>query len=186
MKILLILVLALGILVSFVSKAARSQERQEQVAVKPKATDLEVSLSADKRRYKRNERINLEVKLTNTHGVKDIFIYGTLEFGFRGSFMLYHRDAKGKEIPTQFFPEAFESPPEPNDTSAFVRLLPDHFLGTYYRPSILTLNMMRPGRYYMWVEYHSPISAADVKVSPFWGKESGTIKSNVVWIEVLP
>jgi hypothetical protein len=186
MKVSLVLGLAFGALVSFAGQAARTQEPQENVVVKPKATDLEVSLVADKRRYKRRDRIKLEVKLTNTHGVKDIFVYGTLEFGFRGSFMLYHRDAKGKEIPTQFFPEALESPPEPNDTSAFVKLLPDHFLGSYYRPSIRTLNMVRPGRYFMWVEYHCPISITDVRVSPFWGKESGTIKSNVVWIEVRP
>jgi hypothetical protein len=184
-KVLLVLGLAFAIVVSFAIQEAASKELPDGVTVKQKATDLEVSLVADKRRYKRNERINLEVKLTNTHGVKDIFVYGTLEFGFRGSFMLYHRDAKGKEIPTQFFPEAFESPPEPNDTSALVKLLPDHFLGTYYSPSIRTLNMVRPGKYYMWVEYHCPIAGADVKVSPFWGSENGILKSNVVWIEVL-
>lgn len=37
----------------------------------------------------------------------------------------------------------------------------------------------------MWVEYHCPISAANVEVTPFWGKENGTIKSNVVEIEVI-
>jgi hypothetical protein len=29
------------------------------------------------------------------------------------------------------------------------------------------------------------ISTADVKLSPFWGSENGTIKSNVVEIEVI-
>jgi hypothetical protein len=77
-------------------------------------------------------------------------------------------------------------PPDPNDKSAFVKLLPDHFLGTYFRSSIRTLNLVRPGRYSMWVEYHCPISTADVELSPFWGSENGIIKSNVVSIEVLP
>lgn len=186
MKVLLLLGLAFMSFTSTAGQGMDAKHPQESAAKQKQATDLEVSLSADKRRYKRNERINLEVKLINTHGVKDIFVYGTLEFGFRGSLMLYHRDAKGKEIPTQFFPEAFESLPGSSDTSAFVKLLPDHFLGTHYRPSIRTLNMIKPGRYYMWVEYRSPISVADVKVSPFWGSENGVIKSNVVCIEVVP
>ena len=186
MKVLLVLGLVFGILASFASQAAGTQEIQENVAAKQKATNLEVSLVADKRTYRRGNDINLEVKLTNTHGVKDLFVYGTLELGYRGSFMLYRRDAKGKDVPMRFFPEALTLPPKPNDTSAFVKLLPDHFLGTYFRSSIRTLNMVRPGSYTMWVEYQCPISTADVELSPFWGSESGTIKSNVIEIKVLP
>ena len=186
MKVLLILGLVFGILASFANGVPRTTELRENVAVTPKATDLKVSLAADKRKYKRGERIKLEVLLINNNGVKDIFIYGTLEFGYRGSFMLYRRDAKGKDIPTRFFPEAHTLPPEPNDTSAFVKLPPNHFLGTYYQPLLQHLNMERPGRYSMWVEYQCPISIADVRVRPFWGSENGIIKSNVVSIEVLP
>src|SRR5688572_27918707 len=98
MKILLVLGLAFGALVSFAGQVARTQELQEKVAVKQQATDLEVSLSADKRIYRRRDRIKLEVKLTNTNAVKDLFVYGTLELGHRGSFTLYRRDAKGKEV----------------------------------------------------------------------------------------
>lgn len=93
---------------------------------------------------------------------------------------------KERRYPPRVILEAVESPPEPYDTSAFVKLLPYHFIGTDYKESIIELNMMRPGRYTLWVEYHSPISVADVKVSPFWGSENGVIKSNVVEIEVLP
>jgi hypothetical protein len=171
MKVSLVFGLVVLTLVSFASQTAATKELQEGVTVTPKAMDLEVSL--------------LEVKLTNTHGVKDIFVYGTLELGHRGSFTLYRRDAKGREVPTRFIAEALSMPPEPDDKSAFVKLLPDHFVGTYFRSTIHTLHMERPGRYSMWVEYHCPISSADVKVSPFWGSENGIIKSNVVWIEVL-
>jgi len=100
--------------------------------------------------------------------------------------MFYHLDAKGKDVSMRFFPEALTLSPAPNDTSAFVKLLPDHFLGTYFRSSIRTLNMVRPGKYSMWVEYLCPISIADAGVSPFWGSENGLIKSNVVYIEVWP
>jgi hypothetical protein len=66
------------------------------------------------------------VKLTNTNAVKDIFIYGTLELGHRGSFTLFLRDAKGNEVFPQVITEALESSPETHDTSAFVKLLPYH------------------------------------------------------------
>ena len=186
MKIILILGLLFGPLVSVENQASATREVQGGTTARQKETDLEVSLSTDKRRYKGRDRINLEVKLTNTHAVKEIFVYGTLELGHRGSFTVFRRDAKGKEVPTRVILEAVESPPEPNDTSAFVQLLPYHFIGTDYRGSIVELNMVRPGKYPMWVEYHCPISSADVRVSPFWGSENGIIKSNVVTIEVLP
>lgn len=186
MKVLLVFGLFLGTLVSFAPGVAGTTELQERLLDKQKATDLEVSLVANKRTYKRRDDINLEVKLTNTHAVKDIFVYGPLQFGHRASFTLYRRDAKGKEVPTRFIDDAWELPPEPNDTSAFVKLLPFHFLGTTYNSSIQLLNMERPGRYTMWVEYHCPISSADVRVSPFWGSENGILKSNLVSIEVLP
>jgi hypothetical protein len=177
--------LVIGLLCSFDTQATGSKELQENNAVK-KIGDLEVSIFADKRTYKPGDRIRLEVKLINNNAVKDIFVYGTLQFGVRASFRLFRRDAKGNEVPTRFIDDAWELPPKSNDVSAFVKLLPFHFLGTTYRSSIHLLNMERPGKYTMWVEYHCPISTADVALSPFWGTESGTIKSNVVEIEVLP
>jgi hypothetical protein len=174
--------LIFGFFLSFVSQVTGTNETQKNDV---KASDLEVSLVADKHSYKAGDRVKLEVTLTNSNAVKDLFVYGTLQFGPRASFTLFRRDAKGMEVPTRFIDDAWELPPKANDRSAFVKLLPFHFLGTTYRSSIHLLNMERPGKYTMWVEYHCPISAANVEVSPFWGKENGTIKSNVVEIEVV-
>jgi hypothetical protein len=185
MKVLLLLVLALGLQLSFPIQSAGTKTLQENDALKQKAIGLEVSLVPDKRTYKPGDRIKLEVKLINSNGVKDIFVYGTLQFGVRASLMLFRRDAKGKEVPTRFIDSGWELPTGPNDTGAFVKLLPFHFLGTTYRSSIYMLHMERPGRYSMWVEYQSPISAADVQLKPFFGTENGPIKSNVVSIQVV-
>ena len=185
MKVLLAFGIIFLAFVSFSSQAASSKELYECVAAGQNATGLELSLVADKRRYKRSDEITFDVKLINTNGVKDIFVYGTLEFGSRASFTLFLHDEKGKDVPSRFFPDAWELPPDRNDTSAFVKLLPDHFLGTFSRSSIRKLGIQKPGKYSIWAEYHCPISVANVDVSPFWGKESGTIKSNVVSIEVL-
>jgi len=174
--------LIIGFFLSFASHVTGTNETQENDV---KAIDLEVSLVADKHSYKAGDRIKLEVTLTNSNAIKDLFVYGTLQFGSRASFTLFHRDSNGLKVPTRFIDDAWQIPPKANDRSAFVKLLPFHFLGTTYRSSIHLLNMERPGKYTMWVEYHCPISAANVEVSPFWGKENGTIKSNVVEIEVV-
>jgi hypothetical protein len=172
-------------LLSFASQVTGTNETQQNDSVKQKASDLEVALVADKHSYKAGDRIKLEVTLTNSNAVKDLFVYGTLQFGPRASFTLFRRDAKGMEVPTRFIDDAWELPPNANDETAFVKLLPFHFLGTTYSSSIHLLNMERPGKYTMWVEYHCPIFAANVEVNPFWGKENGTIKSKVVEIEIV-
>lgn len=48
------------------------------------------------------------------------------------------------------------------------------------------LHLEKPGTYRIWVEYHSPISRAQAKVTPFWSAEDGPIKSNVLQIVVRP
>ena len=185
MKVLLLLVLLFGSCFSVASQSEKTKELQKNHGVKQEAGDLEVSLASDKRGYKPGHRIKLDVKLINSNPVKDIFVYGTLQFGVSASFRLFRRDAKGREVPTRFINSGSSLPPASDDTAAFVKLLPFHFLGKTYSSTIFLLNLEKPGRYSMWVEYNSPISSANVRVSPFWGSENGTIKSNVVRIEVV-
>jgi len=183
MKLTFYLILLLVCCIAFTR--VTSKELQEPEAFKPKLGDLEVILLANKQRYKRDDKIELEVKLTNNNPVKDIFVYGTLQFGVRASFRLFRRDAKGQEVPTRFIDSGRELPPKPNEVSAFVKLLPFHFLGKTYKSTIYMQHMEKAGTYSMWVEYNCPISTADAEVSPFWGKENGPIKSNVVTIDVV-
>src|SRR6185295_6778061 len=112
MKISVVLGLTICAVVSIARQVARNQKLQEDVAVKAKSPALAVSLVTDKRRYKGNDRIRLQVKLTNTDAVRETFVYGTLELGHRGSFTLFRRDAKGKEVPARVILEAVESSPE--------------------------------------------------------------------------
>ncbi|HJS82558.1 MAG TPA: hypothetical protein VJ742_06950, partial [Nitrososphaera sp.] len=162
-----------------------TEELQPFVAAKQEGIELAVSLVADKPIYKRGDRIRLDVTLTNTNPVKDVFVYGTLQFGLSGSLMLFRRDAKGNEVPTRFVDTGSELPPKSNDTAAFVKLRPFHFLGKPYKSTIHMLHLEKPGRYKLWVEYHCPISSSEVEVKPFFGEEMGTLKSNVVWITVV-
>lgn len=142
---------------------------------------LEVQLFTEQHIYKRSEKLNLKVMVINNSD-QDIFIYGNLEWGYSASLTLCLRDARGKDIQPKFISDAITYPPD--DKSQFVKLLPFHFLGTYYVSSIEDLNIQRPGRYFIFVEYHSPIPSVKADVSPFYGREKGVIRSRQIWIEV--
>jgi len=116
----------------------------------------------------------------------DVFIVGELGFGYSASFTLFRRDARGREVPTRFIDDFAGNPPNLSDPHTFVKLVPGHFLGISYESSIYNLNLERPGKYKLWVEYHSPISRSEAKVAPFWASEDGNVKSNVVEILVRP
>lgn len=145
---------------------------------------LSVELTADKAVYRPKDDINLKVTIVNDSLLDDVFIYGELGFGHAASFTLFRRDAKGREVPTRFIDDSRGNPPNLSDPNTFVKLSPGHFLGTRYESSIYNLNFDTPGKYKLWVEYHSPISKAEVRLAPFWGSEDGNIRSNVLEIAV--
>jgi hypothetical protein len=66
-----------------------------------------------------------------------------------------------------------------------VKLRPKHYLGTDLVAKLDLMRLSKPGKYSVFAEYHSPILSTEVKLSPFWGKEKGTKRSNIVWIEVV-
>jgi len=144
---------------------------------------VQISLVAPKHRYKRNEKLKLQVMLTNI-SYKNLYVLGALEWGYNASLLLHVRDASGKEIEPMAFPDT-QVFVDSNDEGAFLRLPPNHFLGTTFVSDLKFLNMNRPGKYSVYVEYFSKIPGDQVKAKPFWGRENGTIFSNLVWIEVV-
>jgi hypothetical protein len=157
------------------------QRRDNSVSVQQNG--LELDLLLPKRTYKSGEQLKLQVMLRNASD-KDLYIYGTLGWGYSSSLMFYVRDSAGKDIEPALIPD---SPPQapPSDKSYYVKLEPDNFLGTSYFAPLKLMNLSKPGKYSIFVEYWCPFSSEDVSVRPFWGKERGKIKSNVVTIEVV-
>lgn len=153
---------------------------------KEKRPQLVVELISDKAVYRSKEDISLKVMVTNDGLVDDLFIYGELGFGYAASFTLFRRDAKGREVPTRFIDDSRGNPPNLRDPNTFVKLCPGHFLGITYETSIYNLNLDRPGKYRLWVEYHSPITKSEAKLTSFWGSEDGNVRSNVLEIVVRP
>jgi hypothetical protein len=183
MKVLLLVGLTFASIFSFESFISGAQENNQHATIEQPASTLQLSLVSPKRRYRRGDQFELQVLLRNS-GEKPIYVFGTLDWGYSGSLMFYMTDASGREIKPQLSPDS-QTYASPDDTSEFVKLGADHFLGTNYYAPLRLMNLTRPGKYAIFVEYNSPFSAKDVKITPFWGKEKGTLKSNLVWIEVV-
>lgn len=130
---------------------------------------LELTISSDRKRYKQNDKIRIDVTLTNQDYVKEIFVYGTLGWGYRASLREIIRDARGKRISPKIFSDDLTPPVSRNDLTPFVKLLPRHFLGTYFVQETGQLNLSKPGRYSIVVEYHCPISATEVDLVRIFG-----------------
>ena len=158
----------------------------QSTAPKQERPRLVVQLIADKAVYRPKDDIALKVMVENDALSGDVFIFGELGFGSSASFTLFRRDASNREVPTRFIDDSRGNPPDLTDPHTLVKLSPGNFLGTSYESSIYNLNLERPGKYKLWVEYHSPISKSEAKVGPFWGTEDGNLKSNVVEILVRP
>ena len=181
-----LLVFALGGIAanSRLSAIARETQRQADKNMTNPDDSLEVSVITDKPVYKLNDRIKLQALLTNTSR-NTLYIYGVLGWGYSASFTLHVTNARGEGIQAKRFDDSITPPPPPNDMRAFVRLYPQHFLGTWYHSSIDELNLGKPGKYALVVEYRSPLSATGIELNPFWGREKGTIRSKLIYIEVI-
>jgi len=181
MKSVLVMGLVFGVLANLSSHSVVAQERI--VTVPPKEEAVSLSIVAPKHKFRRTDQLKLLVMLINS-GKKEVYVFGTMEWGYSASLLFHIRDASGKEIKPLGFPDDLTRAVH-DDNSAFVKLLPEHFLGTNFFAPLDVLNLNKPGKYSIFMEYHSPFSHTEVHLSPFWGKENGPLKSNVVWIEVL-
>ena len=181
MKLLLIVGLAFGAIISLTGGKAKAQEQTS--AVEQRLRGIELSLVSHKRRYNRNDQLRLDVMLRNSRE-EDIYVFGTLDFGYAASLVLHIRDASGKEIePTVMFDAQTHA--SPDDKEAFIKLRSNHFLGTIFFSPLKFLNLTKPGKYAIVAEYNCPFANVDVNLKPFYGKENGPLTSNRVWIEVV-
>jgi hypothetical protein len=186
MKLLLILGLILGALVPFASSTGRTKELRDSSDVTQKSKRLELSIVTDRKKYKRHGKIEITAMLKNADYIEDISVFRKLGWGYLSSLTYTIRDASGKRIRPTILADDLTLPIPRDDATFFVKLSPNHFLGTNYLEGLDRLNLRKPGKYSILVEYHCPISTADVDLRKFWSKEDGILSSNVVYIEVLP
>jgi hypothetical protein len=144
---------------------------------------LKVLVSTDKGKYKVGDQIKLMVFLLNDSD-QALFLYGYLSWGYSSSFTLSITDLAGREIMPEVLDDSLTPPPPPNDKSVFVKLNPKHFLGTTRIESLKEMNIDRPGKYKVAVDYHSPIPDSFGQGLPIWSMEMGTVASAPIQIEV--
>lgn len=182
MKSLIFAIVVFTLIASGEGRVTSASDQTTDATMWDDASRLELSLMSQKNIYFRGDEFRLQVFLRNP-SENDIYVFGTLDWGYSASLMFHVRDSKGKEIVPQEVPDTPPVAP-PADKSAYVRLRPDHFLGTSYFAPLKVVSLTRPGKYSIIAEYRSPFARADVPVSPFWGHEEGIVKSNVVYIDV--
>jgi hypothetical protein len=185
MRLLMVLALTLGGMTMLGNCAALSHELIGSTP-NQKVKKLELSIVTDKHKYNRHDKLKILAMLTNVDYVKDLMVYGTLGWGHLSSLTYTIRDASGKRIQPQVLADELTPPIRRNEINSFVKLRPDQFIGVRYSEDLKRLNLSKPGRYSILVEYHCPISTTEVDLLEFWSKEDGILKSNLVWIEVIP
>lgn len=177
------ILIAVVLVASFGIVNGTSYANIEKTSVKAVDSPVQLMLVTDKHKYGRNDEILFRAILVN-QSLREIFIYGDLEWGHYASLTLSVRDGRGNDVPPNFIADAITHFENPEDTSQFVKLLPFHFLGKIYNTSTRRLNIQRPGKYSVFAEYHSPIPSSKAIVKPFFGKENGIVQSSVLTIEI--
>lgn len=181
MKLLLAIGLALGTI--FGLNGGNAKTGEQSAAANQRLSGVQLSLVAQKRRYKRRDQLRLDVLLRNSRE-EDIYVFASLNFGHSASLLIHISDASGKEIePTVMFDAQTHA--SPNDKEAFLKLGSNHFIGTTFFSPLEFLNLTKPGKYAIVAEYNCPFANAEVGLKPFLSKENGPIKSNTVLIEVV-
>lgn len=145
MRNLLILTLLAGATIGFHASSEAIYAQEPEASGASMETKLELSVLPSKRQYKLNEQFKMLVLLRNA-GTKDVYVLGTLEWGRLASFLFHIYDASGKEIRPRAVPDD-QTLVLRDDKSAFVKLLPKHFLGTDFYSQMDLLGLDKPGKY---------------------------------------
>jgi len=142
---------------------------------------LIVSIKTDKSVYGVADSLLLETAIENV-GKEKIALYGDLSWGMSSSLSLWIRDSKGKDVESTFLDDELTPPPTSRDQ--FFYLQPGHFFGVRRNDAISSLNIAKPGKYTLTVEYHSPIPRDFAFGMDIWSREDESVESPPVAIEI--
>ena len=181
MNRLIFSVVVFALLATGRAPATNLSERTHK-SIQGEAGGLQLSLMSHKGIYHRGDEFRMQVMLRNSSD-KDIYVFGTLDWGYSASLIFLIRDARGNEVVPDHVPDTPPIAP-PVERSAYVKLRPDHFLGTSYFAPLRLMSLTKPGKYSIVAKYRCPFARADVPVSPFWAAEDGVVESNVVYVTV--
>ena len=157
--------------------------REKSTDTTNERSQLQISARTDKTIYKQNEVLKLEASVRNV-STKPIYVYGLLGWSDLGSFEFHAYGSDGKEIMPNIFADSMSG--VPRDRTDFVKLEYNHFLGAVFNIPLQYLNLNRPGKYTIVVEYHGPLPKEFGLGLDIWPREKGSLYAEPVEIEVMP
>jgi hypothetical protein len=166
----------------FVSGAAAQQTRAETKAG-PDGPSLKLVITSSRRQVELNGSFDLEAKLVNV-GAEPVSLFGQLLWGYHGGLTIHVWDQRGKPVEAGQYDEDMVVPTVLGNPESYVVLLPDHFLGISRKESSRNL-FRKPGVYWLFVEYRSPVPERYAKTPAFWGRAEGSIRSSTIRVEVV-
>jgi hypothetical protein len=143
---------------------------------------LTVNIKTDKPAYRLADSLSLETAIENV-GKDKIAMYGDLSWGMSSSLSLWIRDSRGKDVEPSFLDDDEVTPP-PTSKDQFFYLRPGHFFGVRRNDPIPSLNILKPGKYTLTVEYHSPIPKDFAFGMDICSREDESVKSAPIVIEI--
>ncbi len=158
-------------------------KRLENQPVAPDAVNgsMRVLISTDSQRYRMSDNVKLTVLIRNDSNVP-LWIYKRLEWGTRASLSLWVQDAVSNEpVPQTIIFDAMTLPPS---RESFAPLPQHHSFTREQEFTMKQLNIAKPGRYRIVVNYHSPIPQEFGDGLHIWSKEMGEIASDPIEISV--
>jgi hypothetical protein len=160
--------------------AAPSSDAAQQT--KSEGPMITVTLNSDKQEYTLGEDIRFDVRVANA-GRSEVTVFGQLLWGYAGGLVLHVYDASNKEVPAKSLDDDMVVPSTLEDCHSFVVLNRNHYLGTTRADHLADL-IEKPGRYFIQVQYLSPVPKEFGQGPNFWRREKGAEWSNKIQVEV--
>ena len=145
---------------------------------------LQIKIFSDKSNVSISDSIVFDVNIRNLpaheDSLEEISVFNPIKLGAEGGLTITVVSPEWSEkLPKE---ESVEQPVQPaiDDSRPYFVLELDHYVGAIYNDSVKNI-FRSPGKYFVFAEYLSPVTEADMKKhgNPrnFWGRELGPIRS---------
>lgn len=146
---------------------------------------LRVTATSDKHKYRMNETLSLEVRISNRLRTAQT-IYGRLGWGELAGLMLNIHDSEGRKIQTDLLDDDLPVPSTFENERYFVTLGRNHSLGVV-RTDLVKDLFPKPGTYVLTVQYQSPVPRGiGLAIKDVISREQGSFQSNQISIAIEP
>jgi len=185
------LVLSMTALPACITAQEKPQEITARIISKyNNPVQLHIEISCNKPEVSLTDIVEFSVKIFNfpINGKKeDISLFNPLKLGTDGGLTITVVSSKESEVFPKKKTDNQSAQPVIDGSWPYFTLLTYHHIGAIYEDSARNI-FQNPGKYYVFAEYLSPATEADIKKygdpQNFWGREVGPIRSAPLEINV--